>query len=145
MTHIRQRIRDKAVNLLSNLPTTGNRCYSMRTYPTDRDKPPCLLVYTLREASDTDSLGDDDRDLQRRIELTVEAQARGRDFDDTLDAIAAEVETVLFQNRTFDGLAIDSTLTQTALELGDGENNRRSGVLTLTYSVLVIGPEGNPH
>jgi len=144
MTHVRHQIRDKVVAVLRNLPTTGPRCYAMRTYPTGRRKGPRLLVYTLRETSETGGMGGGGRDLERTIELKIEVQAAGRNFDDTLDQAAAEIEPVIFQNRKFDGLAVDCSLTSTVLEMASDEEER-GGVLTLTYSVLVIGPEGNPH
>ncbi|MBD8875433.1 hypothetical protein [Roseibium polysiphoniae] len=144
MTHVRQQVRDAVISSLADLPTTGGNCHSMRTYPRGEKADPALLVYILQERSETFGIGGPGRDLERQIAVTIEAQARGAGFDDTLDQIAAEVETVMFANRKLGGLAIDTTLVETRLELATDRDDRRSGVLILTYQVSVDGPEGNP-
>lgn len=144
MTHVRQQVREAVVAVLSGLPATGGNCFSMRTYPRGEKRHPALLVYILQEQSQTSGMGGAGRDLQRLITVTVEAQAQGAGFEDTLDQIAVEVEAALFANRKLCGLAIDTTLVETRLELAADRDDRRSGVLILTFQVSVDGPEGNP-
>ncbi|MEP1934951.1 MAG: hypothetical protein ABJJ37_27065 [Roseibium sp.] len=144
MTHIRQQVRDAVVTNLTGLPSTGARCFPMRTYPRNDNHETALLIYTLRETSETSAMGGADRDLMRQITLIVEIQARGADFDDKLDQAAVDVEKAMFTNRKLGGLAIDTALRETYLELATDRDERRGGVLVLSYLVTVEGPEGNP-
>ncbi|WP_422022941.1 hypothetical protein [Roseibium sp.] len=144
MAHIRQQIREAVYAVLDPLPRTSGNCHLMRTYPTDGDRTPSLLVYVLRERSELSGMGGDDRTMSRFLDVTIEAQARGRDFDDKLDDIAVDVEKAMFSNRFFGGLARNSQLVETVLDLGSDRDHRRSGVLIMRYQIETDGPEANP-
>jgi hypothetical protein len=108
MSHVRQQIREAVVAALTGLATTGSRVHASRLRPQGDAGLPCLLVTTeSEEVVETSILG-----LQRR-ELVVQvrgyAKATGA-LDDTLDTIAAEVETALGADVTLGGLAKGSLL-----------------------------------
>lgn len=142
MTHVRQQVRDAATSLLTGLNLTGSECYAMRSYPTDIRRLPVLLVYILAEDSAPADIGAD-RDLSRQMTLTVEAQARGRDFDDKLDAVAVEVEKAIAESHGLGGLCTDIFLSSSRIDFGD-RSEHRTGVLTMTFLASVVGPEADP-
>lgn len=142
MPHVRKIIRDAVVSRLTGLSATGARVYPTRTYPVDVDSLPALCVYTLSEESSVDSLGTN-RGLSRRLDLIVEAVARvNATLDDTLDAIALEIETAIAADPTLGGLAKDCTLASTRIAVR-GEAEKETGAAVLTYSVTYRTPAVN--
>ena len=70
------------------------------------------------------------------MDLVIEGFAQATtDVDDTLDDIAEEVEAAIEGDKKFSGLALNSMLVSTEIEL-DGEGSKETGKITLTYKVL---------
>ena len=57
------------------------------------------------------------------------------EMDDTMDTIAAEVETAIAADPTCNGLAKDTVLTSTELTM-TGEGDLPAGMVRLTWTVL---------
>lgn len=142
--HQRKAIRDRVVQMLTGLATTGSNVFATRLYPVDAASLPALLVYTLSEESQFDTLGTSRR-LLRTLELQIEGLAQvNNTLDDTLDAIAKEVEIVLASDPTFGSSARDSMLRRTSIAVQkDGEKETGSIVLNfaVTYRTAATNPE----
>jgi hypothetical protein len=55
--HVRQQIRERIATTITGLTTTGSNVYQSRVYPLDSVSLPALLVYTLSEGSEVDTMG----------------------------------------------------------------------------------------
>ena len=114
MAHARQTIREAAGTLLGNLTTTSTRVFQSRMAP--QDSLPCLLVTTEEEQIEWGAF---EKQLDRRLTIRVIGLAKATStLDDTLDTIAAEVETALGTNLKYELTAIavdfDETLEKPA-------------------------------
>lgn len=134
--HVRQQIRDAAVNALDSLTTTSTRCYGgrPRSRPLQEADLPALLVYTNEEESEPVSGTLGQRRIARAVQLVVHGYARGTgDIDGTLDTIAKEVEVALAADPTLGGLCKDLYLTSTAKE-SDPEAAQPTFEVVLTFT-----------
>lgn len=140
-SHVRAQIRAAFVAQLTGLPTTAARVYAGRTRPLAADHSPSLLVYARDErVSPSATLGA----LDRVLEIVVEGRVVAADApDETLDTIAAEVETALGVLPTLGGrvLAVDLAASRVAVQ-ADGKNH--IGSVTLEFAVLHRSREGAP-
>lgn len=142
MKHVRQQVREAFDVALRGLPTTGGNCYLMRTYPLKESRLPALLIYTPSETVNDISLGDHCQ--ERVIGVAIEAHARGAAFDDILDRIAVEVEQAVFNDAGLKALTFETELTETRLDLSSGQDDRRGGILVMSYRVTCMVKAGNP-
>lgn len=141
--HQRKAIRDRVVQILTGLATTGSNVFASRLYPVDAASLPALLIYTLSEASEFDTVGSSRR-LLRQLDLNIEGLAQVNDtLDDTLDAIAKEVEIALATDPALGGTARDSMLRSSVVAVRkDGE--KESGSIVMTYTVTYRTVATNP-
>lgn len=143
MAHVRKQIRDNVVTAVTGLTTTGSRVYRSRVYPVDTVNLPGLLIYTTAEASEIDSLASP-RGLERSLDLAVEGVAQATaNLDNTLDQIAAEVETALAADTTRGGLAKDTYLASTEIQLSD-EGDKPVGAVRMIFRVVYRTRETAP-
>ncbi len=99
MAHARRQIREAVATALTGLTTTGSRVFQSRMR--EQESLPCLLVVTDTENVDA-SVG---TIQQRDLDILVTGLALGAsNVDDTLDAIAEEVETAVQAGGTLGGL-----------------------------------------
>lgn len=134
MAHVRKSIRDDIVTSVTGLSTTGSNVFRTRVYPLEHGDLPGVCVYSLNETSEVDTLSST-RSLERLSEIVVEGYVRAvSNYDDTLDAISAEVEAALASDVTRGGNAKDTNLISTEFEYSD-EGDRPIGMVRLTYSV----------
>ena len=132
MAHARQTIREAAATLLTGLTTTGSRVFQSRMAP--QDSLPCLLVMTDDEEI---TWGAFEKQLERRLSLTVVGLAKATStVDDTLDTIAAEVETAL-------GTDLKYELTAIAVDF-DESLEKPAGRIVLTFSIRYFTTAGAP-
>lgn len=148
MSHVRAQIRDRAVIVLTGLATTGINVFPSRQWPFNRDGSdlPALCVYTI----DEEVRNDEDDFLShiqtRHITLAVDGCAYAADFDtldDSLDTIAAEVETAMFADQFLNGLAQGIDLLSSEVKLQDGAE-RPIGVITIIFRITYLTNEGAP-
>lgn len=134
MAHLRKQIRDAIKTTLTGLTTTGQRVYLQRNYPMQASALPGLLIYTNSETAEPVTMTRPQKS-RRELSLTVEGLAKANaTLEDTLDAIAREVEEALGADPSMGGLAKTSFLTGTEIEFNaDGENP--VGSVRLTYAV----------
>jgi hypothetical protein len=142
MPHLRKTIREAIAAALTGLPTSGARVFTSRDYPLAPNELPGLKINTGAEASRPLSAGYP-RVMARELQVEVEAYAKANnDLDDTLDAMALEVEQAMAGN-SFGGLAHEVTLATTELEL-DAEHETPHGLLRLTFTVTYCARENTP-
>lgn len=143
MSHGRQQIRDAVVAAVTGLATTGNNVFRTRIHPLEEASLPALLVYTLSETSDIDTMGrprGQSRVLRIGIEIAVQQLAN---IDNLMDTIAAEVEVAMASNAPLNGMLHDLTLDSAdVVKSGDGEV-RMLG-MQMTYSAQYRTREGSP-
>lgn len=138
--HVRKQIRDAIVSALTGLTQTGANVYTSRALPLGADLP-ALCIYTSEEIADYDA-GHLDCVPMRMVTLAVHGYHKGDD-DDMLDQIAAEVETALFADTTFGGLAqYIVNLSQTISRDSDTEQN--TGVIIITVQIAYLAADGAP-
>ena len=144
MTHVRAQVRAAAVTLLTGLPTTGTRVFPTRSWPLSTNQLPALLIYTSDETAEPGSLTRP-INLHRSVSLVVEAVAsKCNGLDDLLDAMCAEVEAELAMDPSLTGLAKNSTLRRTEIEVrSDGDAT--VGIARMTFEVLYVTSSENPH
>lgn len=134
MAHPRALIRTHVVTLMTNLPAVQDRVYASRVYPMQQRNLPGICVFSLTETSE---LANEDRDLERRLDLAVDIYAARADGapDDALDDLAATVEDLMEMDPTFGRLALTSWLAETTIGF-DGEGDQANGLARLRYTVL---------
>lgn len=141
---MRRQIRDAVASKLAGLTTTGANVFITRTHPVEETKLPCLIVYTSNERAElTTPEGAGTKAYLRMLDLTVEGIAQGTTTDDTLDAIALEVEEALEADTTLGGVAWDITLTDTTTDVSN-EGSREGGAIILTYEVTYHAAATDP-
>lgn len=132
MPHVRQSIRDDIISTVTGLATTGARVYKSRVYPMDADKLPGLCVYTKDESSTVLSMGPN-RTISHTLTIVIEAYVKAlTGYDDSLDAIALQVENALMVDRKRDGLAKDTQITSFQADFsGQGDQPVATGIITV--------------
>jgi hypothetical protein len=140
MAHVRKQIRDNVVTTLTGLTTTTTNVYRTRIYPLASGKLPGLAIYTNSEISSYETLTIP-RTRSRTLELMVEGYVSGTtNLDNTLDQIAVEVEEAMETDPTRNGLAKDTQLTATEVELV-GEGEKVAGVIRMTFEIMYFTRE----
>lgn len=122
MAHVRKLIRDNIETALTGLATTGGNVYQTRVYPLAEDRLPGIAIFTKSESTDYATVNPP-RTQIRTLVVTVEIYVKGvSNFDDTLDAIAVEVEEALYTDRTRGGYAKDTRIISFDADFsGDGD------------------------
>ena len=133
MSHVRRQLREAAAAAVTGLSTTAGRVFQSRVYPLRDADLPCLLVITDDERIDAGNaaMGGE---LERELTLTVRGVAKATaDLDDTLDAIAEQVEPML-NGATLGGKAKKCLLTAINVEMDD-VLEKPVGSISLEYRI----------
>lgn len=138
MTHARTEIRNRVVERLMGLSTTGKEVYPGRTRPLKPAHSPTLLVYTVNEQS-ARAMEGNPGSLGRALTLLVEGRVSHHSVpDDLLDQIASEVEDRLRDaEEALD--VFDVVLQSTAIEV-NADGDRHLGEINLVYLVRYSEP-----
>jgi hypothetical protein len=139
MTHARRQIREAAATALTGLSTTGSRVFQSRMKPTE--SLPCLLV-----AVDDEEIEQTPQSRQARsLTLTVRGMAKsGATVDDTLDAIAEEVETAAQAAGTLGGKVPGGLVLKSISTEFDETLEKPAGVIVLEYQAGYFTVAGAP-
>lgn len=131
--HIRKQVRNAAKSDLTGLVTTGANVFSGRLSPIGEAEMPCLNLFVLDENSDWDAIGT----IARVGDLVVEGRAQGEDgLLDTLDDIAAEIETAIYgETPALAGLLQNIGTPRTQIEILDSAQGgrRRTGIIRILF------------
>jgi len=131
--HIRKQIRDAAKADLTGLATTGARAFTGRFGPLDVAEMPGWIVRLHEEQANWGAMGT----LERNGSLVIEGFAHGTAVEDTLDAMAAEAEVVLYApGGTMRALTMNMGTPITAIELPEPEG----GAVTATGRIRMLIP-----
>ena len=143
MSHVRKQIRDVAITNLTNLTITGTNVFKSRVYPLQDEELPGLCVYTAAETND-DETGKFDIFDNRELIIQVDAYDKLiAGIEDSLDDIAAEVETAIMADPKFSGLAkFTDYLGFTSENSVDGE--QPVGKMSVTFRVTYFVNTGAP-
>lgn len=146
MAHYRQVLREAIAATVSGLPTTGASVLSGRGKPLPQSRLPALRIRPVAEASERHAGGkpSGENPIMRTLEIGITAMAAGDDFDDVLDRIAEEVETVIGADPTLGGMVLDCILSRTEFdEYSAGD--KPSGTTTLIYRIRYRTAINAPH
>lgn len=142
MAHVRKQIRDALATAVTGLATTGANVYTSRVYPISSASLPALLVYTKDESSEYLTVAKP-RTILRTLSAVIDIYVKGNTtYDDTIDSIAAEVETAL-SDVTLSGIAKDLMITGFATEFS-GDPDQPVGTATLSIDVEYVTIENSP-
>jgi hypothetical protein len=141
MTHARQQIREAVAIALTGLTTTGTRVFQSRMRPQGDAALPCLLITT-----DTEQIDTGPQTLQQRaITITVRGMAKAATtLDDTLDTIAAEVETAAHAAGTLAGRVAGGLQLRRIETDFDETLDKPVGVIVLEYMAVYFTNAGAP-
>ena len=132
--HVRQRIREQVATTVTGLATTGSNVFQSRVYSLSDDVLPALLVYSVSESSDIDSMGPIGS-LTRTLSLSIEGYVKNvSDYDDVIDDVCKEVEIAMAGDKTLNGLAQNSYLSGTDINY-NGEGEQPVGIVTMNYVI----------
>ena len=132
--HVRQRIREQVATTVTGLATTGSNVFQSRVYSLSDDVLPALLVYSVSESSDIDSMGSIGF-LTRTLSLSIEGYVKNvSDYDDVIDDVCKEVEIAMAGDKTLNGLAQNSYLSGTDINY-NGEGEQPVGIVTMNYVI----------
>jgi len=141
--HLRRQIREAAATAVTGLTTTGARVYQARVYPLQEAEVPGLLVFTNDEASARVGMPRPSL-FERHLQLVIEGHAKAvSDLEDTLDAIAKEVEIALSTDAGFLALVKPASLVSTEIDLV-GEIEKPVGRVRLTFDCTYYAREDTP-
>lgn len=140
MSHVRQQIRERVVEILTGLTTTGIHVSKSRVLPYSLDELPALTVRIENEQPLDTAITDDDG-MTVDMDLIIEARAKGDDPDDTLDTIQAEVQSRMAQEPKLNGLVsatywegVDDNELETEGQVQIGRREIRYRIVT-TYAL----------
>lgn len=142
MGYPRKDIRKAVIARLKEANTeSGIRVYTNRIRPIFPAECPLILVYTRNEPAEISN--EAPREYKRTLRVNVEIVALADDdLDDTLDAIAEKVEKAIFEDETFGGLASDTVLGETDVDIvGEGEKPIGAARITFEISYFMRMPD----
>lgn len=141
--HLRRQIREAAVTALTGLTTTSTRVFGSRVRAIAQADLPCLRVYCDDESIELKSMGSE-RARMRTLALVVEGcAAANADMDDTLDAIAKEVEIALDGNQGL-GVGVKFIEPREIKSEFAGEGEKIIAVITMRFEAVYYAAKGAP-
>jgi hypothetical protein len=138
MAHPRKLIRHAVVALLSGATAAGVRVQGTRVDPHKKTQLPALSVYTLNDLADEDISTEAEQAHALQLEIAGwVAHADAVPADDAMDDLAEQIEAAMNGDRYLSGLAGESRLVGTAMEIReeDGRSSPLVGIVVLTYEV----------
>jgi len=130
MANNRAAIRTALKTILSGATTAGTNVYSHRETALWKSELPAILIYSNEESTVPESLRA--TRYVRTLQLTVEARVEATsNVDNTLDALLAEIETIIVANPSITATVLSTVQTNTEIRVeSDGEKDIGVGVLT---------------
>lgn len=133
MSSNRKAIRHAIADVLKGNTDAGDNVFPSRVRPIWSTELPYIAVYTRDESAEIFNASP--RELRRTLTVAIEIGAKGDDaFDDALDDIAHQIERIMSENQTLDGIASDIVLSRTDIELA-AEGDKQHGGAVLSYDV----------
>lgn len=140
-SHLRTQIRSAVCSAVTGLATTGSRVAASRMTPRRGSDLPCLLVETRDESIDAGVQRHAQHDL--RVLVTAFAKANST-LENTLDQIAAEVETALAAAGTLGGLVPGGlSIVHVATDFDDALD-QPAGTIEIEFRAVYFTRFGTP-
>lgn len=141
MIHARRQIREAVATALTGLATTGTKVHQSRMRPQGDSALPCLLVETGPEQIVLDGINE----VQARtLDIIVRGYAKATaNVDDTLDAIALEVETAMHTAGNLSGLIKNEAYLE-EIQVDFDELEKPVGVVMLRFKAIYFTQAGAP-
>jgi hypothetical protein len=139
--HMRARLRQAVALQLKNQTTAAANVFPARVRPTTASQLPCLLVFTEDETAERYTGGT----TVRRVDLVIRGRVAtvGDPPQDTLDALALEIEQAIAGDESLGGLAFDLQLVRTHSG-ASAQSDRQAGDIDLTYAVEIHTANNDP-
>ena len=139
--HVRTKIRQAVVALLTDLPTTGANVFDGRVHTIQEDELPALLVYAGNDELEYGTSGN----IQSRVlELTVEAVFKdSASLDDVGDQVLASVEDALSVIEPNLGGAKYARLIGVEIDR-DGDGEQPAARMTMSFQFPYYTTIGDP-
>ena len=139
MAHVRKLIRDNIVAAVTGLNATGTNVFKSRVYPLSAESLPALTVYT-RSEEVTQSTISIPRTIERTLTVSIDSYVQGlTNYEDSLDAIAVEVENAITADVTRGGYAKDTRITSFEADYsGDPDQPVASSTITIEVDYVTI-------
>ena len=142
MMHARQQIRNAFATALLNNTDAGANVFNGRVYVLNDVLLPGILVAAREEEIDNEA--GEKTSQNRSVSVLVQIQAKEADgVDNVLDALAEEIETLIFADPGINALGQCLDLTTTEME-NNSEAEVEVGISTLTFLVKYITENGKP-
>ncbi len=137
MAHQRQLIREAAKTALVGISpyntAAQTRVYETRVVPWRRLELPAIAVYALDESISVN--GSAPREFTRTLQLEVVGAVEAvSNVDDSLDSLAAQIETAMQADETLAGTCGDCILTATEIAV-DADAQKPIGFIRMVYEV----------
>lgn len=143
MAHGLAQIHAALVAALTGLTTTGAHIFDDETTPIPDTSLPALRILDEGEPEIEYATQKPPRTLIRSARFTVRGLAKAADAKATLNAILADVEVALYNNRTLGGKARDMRFTGSPKIYSD-ELETRVGEVEIPIVVDWVSVEGSP-
>ena len=139
MAHVRKLIRDNIVAAVTGLNATGTNVFKSRVYPLSAGSLPALTVYT-RSEEVTQSTISIPRTIERTLTVSIDSYVQGlTNYEDSLDAIAVEVENAITADVTRGGYAKDTRVISFESDFsGDPDQPVASSTITIEVDYVTI-------
>jgi len=145
MPHYREQIRKAVVTAVTGLGTTGANVKDSPVFPLPENTPPTLCIYARASAVDY-AEGQLDCAPMREVQLTIEGYAKTNNaLADTLDDIASEVETAIFNDASLIALCPGGILLSDQVIAINAEGDEPLGKIEMNYLFYYHGREGEPN
>lgn len=144
MTHVRTRLREAFLSRLTGLPLVGNNVFQSRIYNLREAECPAVCIYTEREDIQNKTPSSRQPAVQMRkifTSLIIVVNVVELEVENKLDEISLLVENKIFEDPTFDGLAIQTSLLYAEKVIT--EVDRPVGMMRLTFESLLLTREGD--
>jgi len=146
MPHARTQVRNKIVDLLTGLATTGSNVFANRMTVLQDDELPAIIVITGNAQITEPDMQDEILDRVLNVEVVIKVKANDQ-IDTALDQVMAEVETALNgsqEAKTLDGLC--HSLALMSEEVGISESDEKPyGQAVMTFEATFNTAFGNPN
>ena len=145
--HVRKAIRDAIAELMRATATAGGNVFPSRLFSLDEDQLPSISVFTTDESNAetvTKATLKSPALLTRALPVVIEAHAVMDDnIDDTLDALAVEIEKAMANPVMVSGREIPAQLVSSQTTFSS-DTDLQVGVIRLIYSATYSTREDAP-